>query len=110
MRLLPSLLILFRLPFPVSFLSLSFALSSLFPALSFRRSSRGLEEGRKSDGRKSRHREHGISTLKLINVVLVEFIFRSATVWGSSAKHSRGQKVGLDHVLEDEDVVQLVKK
>ncbi|THH06696.1 hypothetical protein EW145_g3915 [Phellinidium pouzarii] len=26
-----------------------------------------------------------------------------AIVWGSSAKHSRGQKVGLDHVLEDED-------
>jgi hypothetical protein len=27
----------------------------------------------------------------------------SAMVWGASAKHARGQKVGLDHVLEDED-------
>ena len=27
----------------------------------------------------------------------------SAIVWGSSAKHARGQKVGLEHILEDED-------
>lgn len=32
-----------------------------------------------------------------------------ALVWGTSAKH-RPQKVGKDHLLEDEDVVQLVKK
>lgn len=27
----------------------------------------------------------------------------SAIVWGASAKHARGQKVGLEHVLDDED-------
>lgn len=32
-----------------------------------------------------------------------------ALVWGSSVKH-RPQKVGKDHVLQDEDIVQLVKK
>jgi len=32
-----------------------------------------------------------------------------ALVWGASAKHNP-QKVGKDHVLLDEDVVQLIKK
>lgn len=35
--------------------------------------------------------------------------FKHALVWGSSVKHAP-QKVGKDHVLADEDVVQLVKK
>lgn len=33
----------------------------------------------------------------------------SALVWGSSVKH-QPQKVGIEHVLNDEDVVQIVKK
>lgn len=33
----------------------------------------------------------------------------SALVWGSSVKH-QPQKVGKEHVLNDEDVVQIVKK
>ena len=35
--------------------------------------------------------------------------FKYAWVWGSSARH-QPQKVGKDHTLEDEDVVQIVKK
>lgn len=35
--------------------------------------------------------------------------FKYALVWGSSVKH-QPQKVGKDHVLADEDVVQIVKK
>jgi ribosome-interacting GTPase 1 len=35
--------------------------------------------------------------------------FKEAIVWGSSVKHNP-QKVGRDHVLNDEDVVQIIKK
>lgn len=35
--------------------------------------------------------------------------FKHALIWGSSAKH-RPQRVGKEHVLEDEDVVQIVKR
>jgi len=35
--------------------------------------------------------------------------FKYALVWGTSVKH-QPQKVGLDHELNDEDVVQIVKK
>jgi ribosome-interacting GTPase 1 len=35
--------------------------------------------------------------------------FKIALVWGSSVKH-QPQRVGKDHVLNDEDVVQIIKK
>lgn len=36
-------------------------------------------------------------------------VFKYALVWGSSVKHNP-QKVGKDHVLNDEDIVQIVKR
>jgi ribosome-interacting GTPase 1 len=33
----------------------------------------------------------------------------SALVWGSSVKHNP-QRVGKEHVLNDEDVIQIVKR
>lgn len=36
--------------------------------------------------------------------------FKYAMVWGTSAKHPRGQRVGGDHVLEDEDCVTIFKR
>ncbi len=42
-------------------------------------------------------------------LLLLFFFFSSALVWGTSVKHVP-QKVGKDHVLEDEDVVQIVKQ
>ena len=35
--------------------------------------------------------------------------FKEANVWGTSVKYSP-MKVGRDHVLHDEDVVQIIKK
>jgi ribosome-interacting GTPase 1 len=45
--------------------------------------------------------------LRKFNVI--SFLCSSALVWGSSVKH-QPQKVGKDHILNDEDVVQIVKK
>lgn len=36
--------------------------------------------------------------------------FKYAMVWGKSAKHPKGQRVGADHILQDEDIVCIFKK
>jgi len=35
--------------------------------------------------------------------------FKHALVWGSSVKHNP-QRCGKDHILNDEDIVQIIKK
>lgn len=42
-------------------------------------------------------------------IIMKCFLICSALVWGSSVKH-QPQKCGKDHQLNDEDVVQIVKK
>jgi ribosome-interacting GTPase 1 len=37
------------------------------------------------------------------------YVFFSALVWGSSVKHNP-QSIGKNHELNDEDVVQVIKK
>ena len=44
--------------------------------------------------------------IKSKKLILKEF--KHALVWGTSAKHNP-QIVGRDHILDDEDVVQVVK-
>lgn len=56
--------------------------------------------------------KHGQSTVEDFCMNLHKSIlkeFKYALVWGSSVKHNP-QNVGKDHVLEDEDVIQIVKK
>ncbi|MGH0184648.1 UNVERIFIED_CONTAM: hypothetical protein FKN15_015592, partial [Acipenser sinensis] len=45
--------------------------------------------------------------LKIHKTLIKEFKY--ALVWGSSVKYNP-QKVGKDHVMDDEDVIQIVKK
>lgn len=55
-----------------------------------------------------------VKTVHAIESAQTDFLsffhfFSSALAWGSSVKH-QPQKVGIEHVLNDEDVVQIVKK
>lgn len=55
----------------------------------------------------SEHRSVEDFCNKLHRTIIKEFKY--GLVWGSSVKH-QPQKVGKDHVVNDEDVVQIVKK
>ncbi|KAI9207531.1 P-loop containing nucleoside triphosphate hydrolase protein [Polychytrium aggregatum] len=56
-------------------------------------------------------RQQGLTVEDFCNAIHKQLIrdFKHALVWGSSVKFNP-QKVGKDHVLADEDVVQIVKK
>ena len=56
----------------------------------------------------SKHILHKISN-SLYLIYICFFSFHSALVWGGSVKH-QPQKVGREHELIDEDVVQIIKK
>ncbi|EPQ31009.1 uncharacterized protein PFL1_01198 [Pseudozyma flocculosa PF-1] len=57
--------------------------------------------------------KRGKSTVEdFCNAIHKEIIkqFKYAMVWGKSAKHPRGQRVGADHILDDEDCVTIFKR
>ena len=58
-----------------------------------------------------RKHKGGFSVLAAINAIHRELVnnFKEAIVWGKSMKYSP-QKVGLNHILCDEDVLQILKK
>ena len=58
-----------------------------------------------------RKHKGGFSVLAAINAIHRELVnnFKEAIVWGKSVKYSP-QKVGLNHILCDEDVLQILKK
>jgi ribosome-interacting GTPase 1 len=49
----------------------------------------------------------GVKLEKLILIMGISLY--SALVWGNSVKHNP-QKVGKEHILDDEDVVQIIKR
>lgn len=54
---------------------------------------------------------HGSTVADICRLIHKDLInqFKYALVWGTSAKHTP-QKTGQNHVLEDEDVIEIVKK
>jgi small GTP-binding protein len=57
-----------------------------------------------------RKHKGGFSVLSAINQIHRDLVqsFKGATVWGKSVKYAP-QKCGLNHILEDEDVLQILK-
>jgi len=55
--------------------------------------------------------QQGTTVQDLVTLIHKDLLaqFKYALVWGTSTKHTP-QKVGLGHVLEDEDVIEIVKK
>lgn len=57
-----------------------------------------------------RKNKGGFSILSAMNTIHRDLAnsFKTATVWGRSVKYSP-QKVGINHILEDEDVLMITK-
>ena len=68
-------------------------------------------QGRKADMEDPLVIKKGSTVIDVCAKLHREFVknFRHAKVWGSSVKFP-GQKVGPDHVLEDEDVLRIILK
>lgn len=68
-------------------------------------------QGRKADYKEPLIVRKGSTVEDVANKLHRDFVrnFRQARVWGSSVKFP-GQKVGLDHILMDEDVLRIIVK
>jgi len=53
----------------------------------------------------------GVTVEKICSMIHKDLVsqFKCAIIWGTSAKHTP-QRTGLSHVVEDEDVIQIIKK